>query len=330
MNNVEPEDPRSDELSPVVSGSDAGAEAAPPEAAPEANAIPNVVLPEAVSDFPMFFAVESAAADLQNSSFQDRNIQAEDEQGYMVQRGGAGFQQMKLLAPVASLAISPDMGSDVAPTNAEVPAGAEAHAEEGLLEPPPGSRAASGSARTDFARARSAPDEQTARILRERAARAARVSSADVDEGAVLEIFVFSLSEERFALETRYVHEVLRAQAFEPIPGAPDYVVGITNLRGEVLALVDMRRLLSIRTAGLDDNAWIVVLGGEHRELGILADAVHNVQRLPRAQARTAGGIFGGDDNVVLGITADALIVLDGAALLNDPRLFIEQDQAAT
>src|SRR3546814_4484079 len=85
-------------------------------------------------------------------------------------------------------------------------------------------------------------------------------------------------SDLRYAVETRYVREVTRFADFTTVPGAPNFVVGVTNLRGGVLVVFDLRKILGIPAPGLTDLSRVIVHGRERAEFGILADAVHEVR----------------------------------------------------
>jgi purine-binding chemotaxis protein CheW len=109
------------------------------------------------------------------------------------------------------------------------------------------------------------------------------------------------------------------------VPGTPPFVLGVTNLRGEILALFDLRSLLGIVAEGVTDLGRIVVLGESRREFGFLADVASEVLSVPvasLAQTQTAWGRA-----YVRGVTPDGLIVLSGEALLKDPRLTIDPGQ---
>jgi chemotaxis signal transduction protein len=78
--------------------------------------------------------------------------------------------------------------------------------------------------------------------------------------------------------------------------------------------------------AGWTDQSWVIVLGGERNEFALLADKVHEVITLRTDQVLDwQGSATGVGRQFVRGVTEGALIVLDGAALLQDDRLFIDQ-----
>jgi len=109
-------------------------------------------------------------------------------------------------------------------------------------------------------------------VLAERARRLARVPADPLRGEEVLELVGFVLGGERYGIESRFVCEVARLSRLTPVPGTPAFVLGITNLRGEILALFDLRHLLGVTADGITDLGRIVVLGVHRREFGLLAD----------------------------------------------------------
>ncbi len=57
----------------------------------------------------------------------------------------------------------------------------------------------------------------------------------------VLQWVTFQLEEETYGINVMQVREVLRYTEIAPVPGAPDYVIGIINLRGNVVTVIDTR-----------------------------------------------------------------------------------------
>ena len=107
--------------------------------------------------------------------------------------------------------------------------------------------------------------------MEERARRLARPAAEVRGSGDTLEIVVFGLASERYAVENRYVREVVRLADLAPVPGAPEFMAGVTNLRGEILAVVDLRRFFGVPARGITDTSRVVVLGADEAEFGVLA-----------------------------------------------------------
>ncbi|HKI33968.1 MAG TPA: chemotaxis protein CheW [Gemmataceae bacterium] len=172
--------------------------------------------------------------------------------------------------------------------------------------------------------------ERARAVMEERALALARVPPRAPDAAEVLEVVTFSLANERYAVETCHAHEVVRFGDLTPVPGAPDFLVGLHNLRGEILAVFDLRRFFGVADQGLTELARLVVLGGDHAEFGVLADAVHEVTILRIDEVHGAPASAAGPGREYLrGVSAGGLVVLDGAVLLRDSRLFIDQAEEA-
>ena len=173
------------------------------------------------------------------------------------------------------------------------------------------------------------PSPERARALMdERARLLARVTKESPAPEEVFEALTFALGAERYAVASKHVREVVRLVDFTPVPGAPDFLLGVMNLRGEILAIADLRRFFDVPQRGLTDLARVVVLGADVAELGVLTDQAHEVRVLSAADIlEPPGSVAGVGREYLLGVTKEALIVLDGARLLADPRLFIDQTQ---
>jgi purine-binding chemotaxis protein CheW len=161
-------------------------------------------------------------------------------------------------------------------------------------------------------------------VLEERARDLARVPSQAPSAAEVIAVVVFALGDERYALETSAVREVLRLGDITPLPETPAFLLGITNLRGHILPLFDLRQFFGVPAQEPTAEARVMVLGQERHEFGILADAVLEVARLRNDEVLAApDSLPSSAREFARGVTEGALIVLDGAVLLKDSRLFI-------
>jgi purine-binding chemotaxis protein CheW len=173
--------------------------------------------------------------------------------------------------------------------------------------------------------------ERKRAILQERARALARPPAEKPAASELLHVVAFALGAERYALEARHVREVVRFTEYTPVPGTPPFLVGVCNLRGEILAVIDLRHFFGIAARGLTDLSRVLVLGGDRPEFGVLADAVHEVMALPTAEVLEPPATVAGIGREYLrGVTGDALIVLDGAILLQDRRLFLDEAETSS
>ena len=168
--------------------------------------------------------------------------------------------------------------------------------------------------------------EQVRAIMDARARRLAARPASPVEDQ--LALAVFELASERYAIELRWVHEVARVLDYTPVPGTPEHFVGLTSVRGDVFAVIDLRKLFGLATSALSDRTRLVLLGDRTPELGVLMDRALGSTALPASQVLPASpGVVGSAAACVRGVTADATVVLDGGALLIDPRLVIDQTE---
>ena len=97
----------------------------------------------------------------------------------------------------------------------------------------------------------------------------------------------FRLAGELFALPVEPVREVLRVASITRVPHAPQPIRGVTNLRGRVIPVIDLRLRIGLETKDLDRASRVMVVASRGRLLGLLVDAVHQVLHvdLNRVQA---------------------------------------------
>lgn len=146
------------------------------------------------------------------------------------------------------------------------------------------------------------------------------VESSAGDE--VSQLVTFRLMDETYGINVMQVQEVLRISEIAPVPGAPGYVLGIINLRGNVVTVIDTRTRFGLPTGELDDASRIVIIESEQQVVGILVDSVAEVVELRQSEIDTAPNI-GNEENsrYIQGVASrdeDLLIVVDLNKLLTE------------
>jgi len=126
------------------------------------------------------------------------------------------------------------------------------------------------------------------------------VSGIDADRWVT-----FKLENETYGINVMQVQEVLRVSEIAPVPGAPDYVIGIINLRGNVVTVVDTRRRFGLVSKELDDSSRIVIIETEDQVVGILVDSVAEVIEIPASEIETAPNVGTEESSkYILGVTS--------------------------
>jgi purine-binding chemotaxis protein CheW len=146
------------------------------------------------------------------------------------------------------------------------------------------------------------------------------VESAVGDE--VIQLVTFRLKDETYGINVMQVQEVLRISEIAPVPGAPGYVLGIINLRGNVVTVIDTRTRFGLPTGELDDASRIVIIESEQQVVGILVDSVAEVVELRQSEIDSAPNTGNEESSrYIQGVASrddDLLIVVDLNKLLTE------------
>ncbi|TNC81949.1 MAG: chemotaxis protein CheW [Oleiphilus sp.] len=115
--------------------------------------------------------------------------------------------------------------------------------------------------------------------------------SSQVAEDPILQYVTFRLDEETYGINVMQIQEVLRYTEIAPVPGAPDYVLGIINLRGNVVTVIDTRKRFGLSQSEISDHTRIVVLELEGQVIGVLVDSVAEVVYLKQSEIESAPNV---------------------------------------
>lgn len=145
----------------------------------------------------------------------------------------------------------------------------------------------------------STPEEATdEKVLQdwERVARAAASSYSGgmdgEDVGLRRELLVLGLAGSTYAIPVERIREIVRMRALTKIPRAPEWLLGVVTLRGEVVEVVDLRRRLALEPAEYGRTTRIIVLHGDaERVTGVLVDSVSEVIRAPESDILPSQGL---------------------------------------
>ncbi|WP_019530376.1 chemotaxis protein CheW [Dasania marina] len=107
----------------------------------------------------------------------------------------------------------------------------------------------------------------------------------------ILQWVTFRLDGETYGINVMQVQEVLRYTEIAPVPGAPAYVLGIINLRGNVVTVIDTRHRFGLTSSEVSEQTRIVIIESESHVVGILVDAVAEVVYLRESEIETAPNV---------------------------------------
>jgi purine-binding chemotaxis protein CheW len=164
------------------------------------------------------------------------------------------------------------------------------------------------------------------RILRERAQELARIPPAPAP-GTMLELLEFGLASERYALERRYVQEVHPLRELTPLPCTPAFIVGIVNVRGRIVPVLDLKKFFQLPERGLTDLHRTIIVRGHDLEIGLLADVIIGMSSVPAESLQPSlPTLTGIRADYLKGVTERRLVVLAVDRILTDPKIMVHEE----
>lgn len=158
-------------------------------------------------------------------------------------------------------------------------------------------------------------------------------TTAPAAAGAGLQCLVIGLADELHGLDVLSVREILGLTAITPVPGAPDCLRGVINLRGRVIPVVDLRARFGLPRVAATAETCIVIVTVRDELIGLIVDRVCDVTRIPQADIDPAPPL--GPQVAPAFVTGLArsggrvVILLDAERLLTDGGLFRAGEPAA-
>ncbi len=148
----------------------------------------------------------------------------------------------------------------------------------------------------------------------------------ELDEDAQKNRFLtFHLGKESYGIEIQFVTEIIVMQEITKVPDLPKSMLGVVNLRGNVISVMDMRTRFHLESREYDDRTCIIVVNIEDLAIGLLVDTVNEVLNIPQEQVdpppKTHSGI---KSNYILGmgkIENQVKILLDIEKILHEEEL---------
>jgi purine-binding chemotaxis protein CheW len=144
----------------------------------------------------------------------------------------------------------------------------------------------------------------------------------DRDEENVEHLYLtFHVEGEEYAVPVTQVTEIVRLQNIYAVPDVPRYIRGVINLRGKVIALIDVRSRFGLTEAPYTDRTVVVVLEVGETAAGLVVDGVSEVAEIPPDQVEARSEMMSmGAHSMVKGMgkrAARISFILDVAALLD-------------
>jgi purine-binding chemotaxis protein CheW len=163
--------------------------------------------------------------------------------------------------------------------------------------------------------------------------RAKELSEELVENGVVgdqIEIIEFVLAYEKYGIESSFVREVYPMREFTPVPATPNFVMGIVNIRGQIISVVDIKKFFDLPERGLTDLNRLIITEYKDMEVGILADLILGVKNIAMSDIQSSLLTLTDIRSKYLkGVTKEGIVVLDVEKLLSDSKLIVDSEVVA-
>jgi len=106
------------------------------------------------------------------------------------------------------------------------------------------------------------------------------------------QLVVFNLDKEAYAIDIVVVTEIIQMQPITRVPGTPKSVVGVINLRGSIIPVVDLRAHFHLEKYIVSNDTRIIVVHCKGQDVGVIVDSMSKVIRVPVDLIEPAANLF--------------------------------------
>ncbi|ADL52258.1 chemotaxis protein CheW [Clostridium cellulovorans] len=150
--------------------------------------------------------------------------------------------------------------------------------------------------------------------------------SLDFEEDTLKDKYLtFSIGEECYGIEIRYVIEIIGIQPITEIPELPNYVKGIINLRGKIIPVIDVRLRFNKLYREYNDRTCIIVISVEDTIVGLIIDSVSDVISIQKESIVEPPSVSNSFNNKYISgigkIGSEVKLLLDTSKLINSNEL---------
>ncbi|MCJ7565171.1 MAG: chemotaxis protein CheW [Candidatus Aminicenantes bacterium] len=139
------------------------------------------------------------------------------------------------------------------------------------------------------------------------------------------QLVVFALDEQRYALHLSAVERIVRVAEVTPLPKAPEIVLGVINVQGQIIPVADIRRRFRLPEREIDLSDHLIIAHTPNRTVALVVDEVTGVIESPEQKLIPAKEILPGTDYV-----EGVMKLEDGLILIHDLATFLSLEEENT
>jgi purine-binding chemotaxis protein CheW len=168
--------------------------------------------------------------------------------------------------------------------------------------------------------------EQKQHILKARAQALAQGVEKQEPFAARLEVIEFLSTGTKYAVPASAAREVYPVKDLTPLPGAPPFMLGIINVRGLILPIIDLARIFNPSEKKANAYRNTIIVYADNLEAGIAAETILALQQLPLSTIQPPlPTLTGAHTQYLRGFTAEGTMVIDVQKLLSGTRLSTQE-----
>ncbi len=169
--------------------------------------------------------------------------------------------------------------------------------------------------------------ENTTEILRKRAEAMALSEDQDAKNKRYINIIEFTLGQEKYAIQTQELQEVLNSNQIIEIPCTPSHIYGVINLRGKIVSILDLKKYLQLDYVGINDQASVIICTYNKDLVGIVADSISGIKNIEAEKVQTSNPKFKKiKENFIYGITNETVIILNIKNILSEKNIIVNEE----
>ncbi|MDR0747921.1 MAG: chemotaxis protein CheW [Helicobacteraceae bacterium] len=154
--------------------------------------------------------------------------------------------------------------------------------------------------------------DQLQEVLAKQQSQKKAASEPDKSNDDVIQLVCFLVDDEEYAVPILSIQEIIKPIEATRVPSTPDYVLGVFNLRGNVLPLIDLRRKFGRPKSAYTDETRFIVIKNRNQVSGFVIDKLTEAIRLKESDIDPAPESMDSDENHIYGVgkRSDSIITI--------------------
>jgi len=124
----------------------------------------------------------------------------------------------------------------------------------------------------------------------------------DTKTDEIVQLVGFIVGEEEFGVPILSIQEIIKPIEWTRVPFVPAYVLGVFNLRGNVLPLIDLRKKFNVPAEEIDENTRFIVMKIKNEDVAFVIDRLTSAIRIPKSSILPPPDTYSNEDDVIEGV----------------------------